>query len=69
MAWLYRDKGDLDAARASAEKAEEILAPMEPSVVHGYVKNMLGVIELSRGNWQGAREILLQAVSIGAAIG
>jgi Nif-specific regulatory protein len=65
IAWLYRDKDDFSAARESAERARAMLEGQEPNLVYGYVKNMLGVIEYSEGNWQRSREVLLEAVAIG----
>jgi Nif-specific regulatory protein len=68
IAWLHRMRDDLDAARDTAERARTMLerqTSMQPTVVYGYVKNMLGLIEYARGNWQRSREILEEAVTIG----
>ncbi|HVG23308.1 MAG TPA: sigma 54-interacting transcriptional regulator [Thermoanaerobaculia bacterium] len=65
IAWQHRMRDDLDSARDSAERAQQMLADSDPSVVYGYVKNMLGVIEFARGNWQRSREILEEAVDLG----
>src|SRR6185369_15926840 len=69
MAWLYREKDDLDSAKEHAERARAILEPMEPTIVFGYVKNMLGVIEYASGDWQKSRDILMEAVTIATTIG
>ena len=65
LAWLYRLRDDLDAARDTAERARVMLEQMEPTVVYGYVKNILGLIEFAGGNWQRSREILEEALAIG----
>jgi Nif-specific regulatory protein len=65
IAWQHRMRDDLDGARDSAERARQMLQNSEPTVVYGYVKNMLGVIEFARGNWQRSREILEEAVELG----
>ncbi|MBV9477515.1 MAG: sigma 54-interacting transcriptional regulator [Acidobacteria bacterium] len=68
IAWLHRMRDDLDAARDTAERARLMLesqTSMQPTVVYGYVKNMLGLIEYARGNWQRSREILEEAIAIG----
>src|SRR5205823_3440786 len=41
IAWLHREKDDQEAARASAEKALQLLDPNEPNIVFGYVMNLL----------------------------
>ncbi|HVE70478.1 MAG TPA: sigma 54-interacting transcriptional regulator [Thermoanaerobaculia bacterium] len=64
VAWQHRMRDDLDSARDSAQRAQQMLADTAPTVVHGYVKNMLGVIEFARGNWQRSREILEEAVGV-----
>ncbi|HUR81915.1 MAG TPA: sigma 54-interacting transcriptional regulator [Thermoanaerobaculia bacterium] len=64
IAWQHRMRDDLDSARDSAERAQQMLESTPPTVVHGYVKNMLGVIEFARGNWQRSREILEEAVAL-----
>ncbi|MBV9495620.1 MAG: sigma 54-interacting transcriptional regulator [Acidobacteria bacterium] len=68
-AWLYREKDDFDAARNASDKAAAILAGMPPNVVSGYVKNMLGIIEYATGNWQRAKETLLEAYAIAEKLG
>jgi Nif-specific regulatory protein len=68
-AWLYREKDDFDAARAASNKALTILEPMEPNVVYGYVKNMLGIIEYATGNWQRAKDTLLEAYAVAEKLG
>ncbi|PYQ28216.1 MAG: hypothetical protein DMF56_17435 [Acidobacteria bacterium] len=65
MAWLYRMRDDLATARETAERAGALLDAMEPTVVQGYVKNILGLIEYAGGNWQHSREFLAEAVAIG----
>ncbi|HEX8255878.1 MAG TPA: protein kinase, partial [Thermoanaerobaculia bacterium] len=61
IAWLYRQRDDFATARETAERARLMLEQMEPTVVYGYVKNMLGLIEFAGGNWQRSREILEEA--------
>ncbi|HEX9984695.1 MAG TPA: sigma 54-interacting transcriptional regulator [Thermoanaerobaculia bacterium] len=68
-AWIHREKDDFAAARDAAERAGAMLEGQEPSVVLGYVKNMLGVIEYSRGNWDRSNQFLSEAVSIGDRVG
>ncbi|HKO58566.1 MAG TPA: tetratricopeptide repeat protein, partial [Thermoanaerobaculia bacterium] len=68
-AWLYREKDDFDAARAASMKALAILDGMEPNVVFGYVKNMLGIIEYATGNWQKAKDTLLEAYAVADKVG
>ena len=65
IAGQHRMRDDLDSARETAERARQMLADGEPSVVYGYVQNMLGLIEFARGNWQRSREILEEAVQLG----
>jgi Nif-specific regulatory protein len=36
----------------------------DPTIVYGYVKNMLGLIEYAGGNWQRSREILEEALAL-----
>ena len=69
IAWLHREKDDHEAARASAERALQLLDPSEPNIVFGYVMNMLGVIEFSLGNWQKSRELLMEALKVGEKVG
>ena len=69
ISWQHRVRDDLDSARASAERALQLLENHEPSVVFGYVKNMLGVIEFALGNWPQSREILEEAVAIADQLG
>jgi Nif-specific regulatory protein len=65
VAWLYRLKDDLDTARQTADRARVMLEDMEPTVVYGYIKNILGLIEYARGDWERSRDILEEAVAIG----
>ena len=69
VAWLYRLKDDLDTARQTADRARAMLEDMEPTVVYGYIKNILVLIEYARGDWERSREILEQAVAIGTRLG
>jgi Nif-specific regulatory protein len=69
IAGLYREKDDLEAARKSADRAREMLEDAEPSIVYGYIKNMLGIIEYALGNWQKSRQVLLEAFKIGERLG
>jgi Nif-specific regulatory protein len=64
IAWLHRLRDDLEVARLTAERARTILGDGEPTVVRGYIENVLGLIEFARGNWIGSREILTRAVAI-----
>jgi Nif-specific regulatory protein len=68
IAWLYREKDDIEAARGSAEHAMRLLDG-EPSIVFGYVKNMLGCIEYNLGNWQKSRELHIEALQVGEKVG
>ncbi|HXG57597.1 MAG TPA: sigma 54-interacting transcriptional regulator [Thermoanaerobaculia bacterium] len=68
-AGLYREKDDFASARQSAERALAMLDPAEPSAVHGYVRNMLGVIEFAVGDWQRSKEILLEAWAVAERAG
>jgi Nif-specific regulatory protein len=69
MAFLHHLRDDPDMARETARRALDMLQALEPTVVHGYVKNMLGLIEYGRGNWLGAREIFEEAVAISEKLG
>jgi len=69
LAWLYRMRDDLDTARETAERAGAMLSSQAPTVVFGYVKNILGLIEFAGGNWMRSREILEEAVAIGEQLG
>jgi Nif-specific regulatory protein len=72
IAWLYKEKDDLDAARASAEKALKLVdseSGEPPHVVFGYIKNALGAIEYSLGNWQRAKVFLAEAIAVGEEVG
>ncbi|HKS22355.1 MAG TPA: sigma 54-interacting transcriptional regulator [Thermoanaerobaculia bacterium] len=69
MAWLYKDMGDYATARETSERAEALLEGKEPNIVYGYIKNTLGSIEYSLGNWQASKELLLQAVEVGSKVG
>jgi Nif-specific regulatory protein len=65
IAWLHRMRDDFATARETAERARTMLEGMEPTVVYGYVKNILGMIEHAGGNWQRSREYLVEALAIG----
>jgi len=65
IAWLHRMRDDFTTARETAERAGAMLEKREPTVVYGYIKNMLGLIEYSGGNWQRSRDFLAEAVAIG----
>src|SRR5216684_7866043 len=69
IAWLHREKDDPEGARASAERALQLLNPDEPNIVFGYVINMLGVIEYNLGNWQKSRELLIESLKVGEKVG
>jgi Nif-specific regulatory protein len=69
MALLYRMRDDLDTARETAERARTMLEAREPTVVFGYVKNILGLIEFARGNWIQSQELLEEAVRIATELG
>ncbi len=70
LAWMYRVRDDLDMARETAERARKMLEEENSTstVVYGYVKNILGLIEFAGGNWQRSREILEEAVAIGESL-
>lgn len=69
IAGLHRERDDHAAARECAERALRMLEGTPPNVVYGYVKNMLGVIDYSTGNWQKSREPLMQALEVAEKIG
>lgn len=69
IAWMYRERDDYAAARASSERALALLDPTEPTVVFGYVMNTLGCLEFNLGNWQAARELLLEALKVADKVG
>ncbi|HSY51754.1 MAG TPA: sigma 54-interacting transcriptional regulator [Thermoanaerobaculia bacterium] len=69
IAWLHREKDDPEGARASAERALQLLNPDEPNIVFGYVINMLGCIEYNLGNWQKSRELLIESLKVGERVG
>ncbi len=64
IAGLFREQDDLVMARDYAERALRLLNPAQPTVVYGYVKNMLGVLEYATGNWQKSREPFLEALTV-----
>jgi Nif-specific regulatory protein len=68
-AWLHREKDDYEGARAFSERALQLLEGVEPNIVYGYIKNMLGCIEYNLGSWQKARDLLLEALQIGDKLG
>jgi Nif-specific regulatory protein len=65
MASLHRSRDDVDNAFIYADRARALLESMPPTAVFGYVKNMLGLIEFSRGNWQRSRAIFEEAAAVG----
>jgi len=69
IAWMYRERDDIAAARASSERALALLDPSEPTVVFGYVMNTLGCLEYNLGNWQASRELLLEALKVADKVG
>jgi Nif-specific regulatory protein len=64
IAWLHRMQDDLDTAHETAERARQMLEGMPPTVVYGYVKNILGLIEFARANWMRSKAILEEAIAI-----
>ncbi len=64
MAGLHRSRDDMDNAHYYADRARVMLETVPPTAVFGYVKNMLGLIEFSRGNWQTSRGLFVEAVAI-----
>jgi Nif-specific regulatory protein len=69
MAAVYREADNNEMALRSAERAMKLLEGSEPNIVFGYIKNLLGNIEYSLGNWQKSKGILLEALEIGAKVG
>ncbi|HEY6138421.1 MAG TPA: sigma 54-interacting transcriptional regulator [Thermoanaerobaculia bacterium] len=69
MASVYREADNNEMALQSAQRAMKLLEGTEPNIVFGYIKNLLGNIEYSLGNWQKSKEILLEAVEVGAKVG
>jgi Nif-specific regulatory protein len=68
IAWVHRDKDDYESARLSAERALAMLDGGKPNIVYGYVKNMLGILAYSMGDWQRAKGLLLEALTVGSEI-
>jgi Nif-specific regulatory protein len=68
IAWLYKEKDDYAAAEQSALRALTLAETGTPNVQLGYIKNVLGVIAYSQGDWDRARDLYLQSVAIGEAI-
>jgi Nif-specific regulatory protein len=69
QAWIYRETDDFELARQSGERAMQLLEGAESNIVYGYIKNMLGTVEYALGNWQKSKELLLEAVEVGAKVG
>jgi Nif-specific regulatory protein len=69
IAGLHRERDDPEAARASSERALQLLDANEPNIVFGYVKNMLGLIEYNLGNWQKAHELFMESLKVGEKVG
>jgi Nif-specific regulatory protein len=69
IAWLFRERGDYATARSFAERALKLLVPGEPTIVYGYVKNMLGCLEFNLGNWQKSGELLLESLTVADQVG
>ena len=69
IAWLHKEKSDYEAARASSERALQLLDPSEPNIVFGYVMNMLGVVEYCLGNWQKSHGLLIRSLKVGEKVG
>ena len=68
-AWLHKEKDDPEAARASAERALQLLNADDPNIVFGYVMNMLGCVEYALGNWQKSQELLIKSLQVGEKVG
>src|SRR5258706_3569933 len=69
IAWMYRDKDDYQAARASAQRAADLLSDDKSSIVYGYIKNMLGIIAFNVGAWDESKGHLDEALAIGRKVG
>src|ERR1043166_8008920 len=69
IAGIYREKDNMELAGEMAEKARSMLEDEPPTVVAGYIRNTQGVIEYALGNWQRAKQILLDAYCIGDLVG
>jgi tetratricopeptide (TPR) repeat protein len=69
IAWMYRDKDDYQAARASAQRAADLLSDDTSSIVYGYIKNMLGIIAFNVGAWDESKQHLDAALAIGRKVG
>jgi Nif-specific regulatory protein len=69
VAGIYREKDNMELAGETAEKARAMLEDEPPTVVAGYIRNMQGIIEYALGNWQRAKQILLDAYCIGDLVG
>ena len=68
IAWMYRDKDDYEAARASVQRAVDLLSDARTSIVYGYVKNMLGIIAFNVGSWEESKQHLHEALAIGISL-
>ena len=69
IAGLYREKDNMELASEMAEKARLMLVDEPPTVVTGYIRNTQALIEYALGNWQRAKQILLDAYCIGDLVG
>jgi Nif-specific regulatory protein len=69
IAQMHRDKDDYEAARASAQRAADLLAGDRTNIVFGYVKNMLGIIAFNTGDWEESKRHLNEAMAIGEKAG
>jgi Nif-specific regulatory protein len=68
IAGIYREKDNTELAIETAERARRMLEDDEPSVIYGYIKNTLALIEYGLGNWQRSKQILLDVYCIGDVV-
>ena len=69
IAWMQKERGDFLEAEHSARRALALVDVSEPTSVYGYIKNTLGVIAYSLGDWQQAKTLFLEALERGEQLG
>jgi Nif-specific regulatory protein len=69
IAWMEKERGDFVEAEHAARRALALVDVSESTPVYGYIKNTLGVIAYSLGDWQQARTLFLEALDRGEQLG
>ncbi|HVT45466.1 MAG TPA: sigma 54-interacting transcriptional regulator [Thermoanaerobaculia bacterium] len=67
IAWMQKQKGDLAEAERAARHALSIAEQAGLTRQLGYVKNTLGLIAATRGEWQEARGCFSEAIAVADA--